>query len=87
MHETGMVRDLVRRLEQVAQESGGGRVAVAQVWLGALSHMSPEHFREHFEEASRGTVAAGARLTIELSQDMSHPSAQQVILESVELEA
>ncbi|HUN46692.1 MAG TPA: hydrogenase maturation nickel metallochaperone HypA [Stellaceae bacterium] len=86
MHETGMVRDLVRRLEQVARERGGGRIAAAQVWLGALSHMSPEHFREHFEEVSRGTVAAGARLAIELSQDPHHPSAQHVVLESVDLE-
>jgi hydrogenase nickel incorporation protein HypA/HybF len=86
MHETGMVRDLVRRLERAAQENGGGRIAGAHVWLGALSHMSPDHFRAHFEEAARGTVAAEAMLTIEASEDPNHPRAQDVILESVDLE-
>ena len=32
------------------------------VRLGALSHFTPEHFREHFEDASRGTIAEGAEV-------------------------
>ena len=37
--------------------------AGATVWLGALSQMSAEHFREHFDAEVRGTVAEGAALT------------------------
>lgn len=86
MHETGMVRDLVCRLEKIAKENHEGRVARARVWLGALSHMSPTHFREHFTEAARGTAMANIALAIELSEDPGHPRAQDVILESVDLE-
>jgi hydrogenase nickel incorporation protein HypA/HybF len=86
MHETGIVRDLVRRLETAAAEAGARRVISAHVWLGALSQFSAEHFRSHFEDESRGTLAQGAGLDIDVSTEALHPSAQQVIVQSVELE-
>jgi hydrogenase nickel incorporation protein HypA/HybF len=56
------------------------------VQLGALSHFTPEHFREHFVDASRGTVAQGAEVVATLNDDISAPHANDVLLESVELE-
>ena len=38
------------------------------VQLGALSHFTPEHFREHFEDATRGTLAEGADVDAELDE-------------------
>lgn len=86
MHESGIVKDLVRRLEAAAHEQGARRIVAANVWLGALSQFSDEHFREHFAEEARGTMAAGARLLIEVSTDPFHPHAQQVMVQSVDLE-
>lgn len=85
MHETGMIRDLVHRLEAAARDAGAETVAGVEVWLGALSQMSAEHFREHFDEEVRGTVAEGARLKVEVSNDPTDPRAQSVMLQSVEL--
>lgn len=85
MHETGVVRNLVRRLEQAAREAGAERVSGALVWLGALSNISPEHFREHFDEEARGTLAEGAALEIQTSEDIKHPHAQDVMMQSVDL--
>jgi hydrogenase nickel incorporation protein HypA/HybF len=85
MHETGLVRDLVRRVEVSARDAGAEKVVGVTVWLGALSQMSPEHFREHFEAEVRGTLAEGAALTLESSDDPTHPNAQSVMLQSVEL--
>jgi hydrogenase nickel incorporation protein HypA/HybF len=85
MHETGIVRDLVHRLEKIAQDGGAERVSSVVVWLGALSQFSPEHFREHFDEEARGTLVEGAALKIEMSQDIAHPSAQDVMMQSVDL--
>ncbi len=87
MHETGMVRDLIRRIDQAVAANGAVRVLGVQVWLGALSHLSAEHFREHFEIESRGTPAEGAQLTITESTDETDPRAQRLMLESLELEA
>ncbi|MFC5525818.1 hydrogenase maturation nickel metallochaperone HypA [Rhodanobacter ginsengisoli] len=84
MHETGIVRDLVRRLEQAAREQGAGRVCAVVVWLGALSQFSPEHFREHFDDEARGTLAEGAALSIVASGDPADPHAQHVMLQSAE---
>ena len=59
------------------------RVTRITVWLGALSHFTPEHFREHFDDAARGTLAEGAEVDATLDDDISDPRAPGVVLESV----
>ena len=86
MHETALVRDMVRRIEELARATNARRVTGAKVWLGALSHLSPEHLREHFAAEARDTLAAGVVLDIEVSDDLDDPHAQQVRLESVDLD-
>jgi hydrogenase nickel incorporation protein HypA/HybF len=85
MHEKHLTDDLVRKLEALAAGEGG-RVTRVRVRLGALSHFTPEHFREHFEEAAAGTLAEGAEVQAELDIDPTAPGAQGVLLETVELE-
>jgi hydrogenase nickel incorporation protein HypA/HybF len=86
MHETALVRDVVRRIEDLAGATGARRIAGAKVWLGALSHLSAEHFREHYAIEAQGSIAAGATLVIEVSSNLDHPDAQHVRLESVDLD-
>lgn len=86
MHETGIVRDFVRQLEQVASDSGAEAVSGVEVWLGALSQFTPHHFREHFEDESKGTIAEGAKLDIHASEDAADPNALYVMIRSVDLE-
>jgi hydrogenase nickel incorporation protein HypA/HybF len=85
MHETSLVRDIVRRIDDLAR-STGSRVRRAKIWLGALSHLSAEHFQEHFVIEAHGTLAAGALLDIEASDDPQDPHAQHVRLVSVDLD-
>ena len=54
--------------------------------LGALAHISGKHFREHFEQAALGTLAEGARLDIDVATDQSDPHAQDILLQSVDVE-
>ena len=86
MHEASLMKDLMGKVERLARESGARRITRLGVKLGALSHFSPDHFREHFEHASRGTVAEGAVLEIELLSDISDPRAQDVILDTADIE-
>jgi hydrogenase nickel incorporation protein HypA/HybF len=86
MHETALVRDVVRRIEDLASATGARRVTGAKVWLGALSHLSAEHFREHYVIEAQDSIAASATLSIEVSSDLDHPHAQHVWLESVDLD-
>jgi hydrogenase nickel incorporation protein HypA/HybF len=86
MHETALVRDVVRRINDLARATGARRVTGAKVWLGALSHLSAEHFRDHYALEARGTAAAGAMLMIMVSDDLEHPHAQHVRLESVDVD-
>jgi hydrogenase nickel incorporation protein HypA/HybF len=86
MHETALVRDVVRRINELARAVNARRVTRAKVWLGALSHLSTEHFGEHFTVEARSTLAAGAVLDIEVSEDFDDPHAQHIRLESVDLD-
>jgi hydrogenase nickel incorporation protein HypA/HybF len=86
MHELSLMVDLIRKVESIALEQGASRVLGVKVRLGALSHISPDHLREHFAHASCGTAAEGAWLDVEVLSDATDPNAQEVILESVEVE-
>lgn len=85
MHEISLIHDLMRKIEMIAHEQGAGRVTRVTVQLGALSHISADHFREHFVEGTRGGVADGAELTIETSEDIHDPHAQDIMLLSVDV--
>jgi hydrogenase nickel incorporation protein HypA/HybF len=80
------MRDVLARVEAVARAEGAVRVTGVHVRLGALSHFTPEHFREHFEDAARGTIADGAAVAAALEDDLADPLAAGVVLESVEVE-
>jgi len=86
MHEFSLMADLLRKIEQLAGDSKASRVTTVRVKLGALSHITPDHFREHFEGAIVGTVAEGATLDVEESQDEKDPNAQDILLESIDVE-
>lgn len=86
MHETSLINSLLRQIDAAAAAERAERVVGVAVWLGALSHMSAEHFAEHFERAAAGTRAEGARLDVTTSDDVDHPEAQNVLLESLEVE-
>ena len=85
MHEFSLLKDLLQKIESVAQENRSDQVVGVRVKLGALAHISPSHLREHFDHAVVGTVAEGARLDIEELQDERDPHAQKIILDTVEI--
>jgi hydrogenase nickel incorporation protein HypA/HybF len=86
VHEQALMRGLMEKIEAEASAEGAACVTLIRVRLGALSHLTEAHFREHFEDASRGTVAEGAAVDAELATDPTEPVAQGVVLESIELE-
>lgn len=87
MHEAHLMRDLMAKIAAVAAAEGAARVTRVSVWLGALSHMSEAHFAEHFRDSAAGTLAEGAALDVTMSEDPAHPAAQDILLQSVEVEA
>ena len=86
MHEKKLMDDLMQEIEAQAKAEGAVRVTRIRVRLGALSHFTPHHFEEHFEDASRDTLAEGAEVEAELGTDPTEPAAQGVVLESIDVE-
>ena len=86
MHEKALIDDLIRKIESTAQVHGAKRVIRIRVRLGVLSHFTPEHFKEHFDDAARGTVAEGAEVAAKLGGEPTDHHAQSVVLDEIELE-
>jgi hydrogenase nickel incorporation protein HypA/HybF len=83
MHEKAVLRDLLRKVDELARTNGFARLTHVRLWVGALSHFSEASLREHWRDAVPGTVAEGARLEIEVSEDRTDPRAQGVVLVSL----
>ena len=78
---------LMRQIEAIAAREDAGKVTKVSVWCGALSHMTETHFAEHFDQAAKGTLAEGAALDVTVSDDLAHDRAQDVLLESIDVES
>jgi len=85
MHEFSLIKDLIQKIISIAHEQRASKVVAVTVKLGALSHISPDHFREHFVHASLGTISEGARLNIEFMTDVTDPQSQDVLIENIEV--
>ena len=72
MHEHAILRSLMKEITRIAAAEGARRVTAVHVHLGALSHLTEEHFREHFAIESRGTPAEGAALSVEVGDHDRH---------------
>ena len=86
MHEHALMTDLVGQIVRTAAGEGARRVTAISVRLGALSHMTADHFAEHFGQAAAGTVAEGAAVRATTSSDIDDPHAADVVLTDIEVE-
>jgi hydrogenase nickel incorporation protein HypA/HybF len=85
VHERALMDDLVVKVLAVAEAERAVKVVRIRVRLGVLSHFTPEHFAEHWADASRGTVAEGSKVEATIDSDPTSEAAQGVVLESVEV--
>ena len=83
MHEAKLMRQLIQQVLAVADEAGATRVTRVEVTLGALSHCTPEHFREHYRDVAVDTIAADAELVIHTSDDPTDAGALDIRIDSV----
>lgn len=86
MHEMSLLRDLMKKIDTIATDNDAQKITCVRVNIGALAHISGDHFREHFEQAARNTLAEGAQLEVVELTDTSDPHAQDIMLDSVDVE-
>lgn len=86
MHEKSLMDDLMHKILQLAEVQKAAKVTRVHVKLGALSHMSPEHFKEHFTISADGTIAQDAEIFAEESHDIHDPDALAILLKSIDIE-
>jgi hydrogenase nickel incorporation protein HypA/HybF len=86
MHEWSLIAALMRKLQAIAREQQPNKIVGVRIRLGALSHLAPALVREHFAQVARGTAVEGVRVDIEVSAEITDAHAQDILLESVEVE-
>jgi len=86
VHESGMIEELIAKVEEAARKHSARRATAVEVSIGELAAISAEHLREHFLLASKGTLAEGAELRVRDAQAGPPRDPFGVYLESVELE-
>ena len=85
MHELSLMRDLMAKIQSLAAAHDAVRVTKVKVKLGPLAHMTPEHFKEHYDQVASGTIAEKA--VIEIGEyNKSGPYSQDLFLEGIEIE-
>lgn len=85
MHEMHLINDLMKKIITLAADNQAKGISKVTVQLGALSHISGDHFREHFEEAAAGTIAEMASLEIIEEKDIHASDAQDILLKDIEI--
>lgn len=85
MHELSLLNNLMTKIDALARENDCAEISAVNVWIGALAHISADHFREHFEQAAKGSVVENAQLSVELSADQQHENAGDILLISVDI--
>ena len=86
MHEQSLMADLLKKIISLSEENASKKIQSVKVKLGALAHISASHLKEHFVQAAQGTCAEDARLEVEVLHDLNDPHAQDILLESIEIE-
>ncbi len=66
MHEVSLIESVVALVEDERRKQDFSRVRSIRLRLGALGHAEPEALRFCFDAVTRGTVADGARLDIDI---------------------
>ena len=86
MHEFSLINNLLQKIKTIAEQNNASTVTNVSVTIGALAHISASHFREHFVEGSKGSIAEGASLEIEENPDVNDPNAQDILLKAIDVD-
>jgi len=66
MHERSLVQNLLRQVEEIVAEQGGGQVAEIHVQAGDLSGVEPLLFQMAFDEMVPAVFSSDCQLTLKV---------------------
>jgi hydrogenase nickel incorporation protein HypA/HybF len=66
VHEVSLIESVVAMIEDERRKHDFSQVRLIRLRVGALGHAEPEALRFCFDAVTRGTVADGARLDIDI---------------------
>lgn len=85
MHEAGLIRSLVKKINAIAAEHGASAVSKVYLQIGLDNMVSQDHMVEHFRRAAKGSPSQEASIEFETSNDFKSPDPTLILLKGVEL--
>jgi hydrogenase nickel incorporation protein HypA/HybF len=85
MHESSLISNLLRQIESIVPPQSIRKVVGVTLQIGPLCSTNPDHLRDHFLLAAQGTIAEGAELEIETTDDITDPDAASIVLKNLEV--
>jgi hydrogenase nickel incorporation protein HypA/HybF len=86
MHEFSLMSNLLGKIDKIVKDNSATKATKVVVTIGAMAHISPDHFKEHFIHGTSGTVAEDAELDVTLNTDQNDPHAAEILLKSVDVQ-
>lgn len=68
MHEMHLLTDLLKDLLKSAQENQAKKITRVYLRMGTFTEINEEILRHFFQEKAKGTIAEGAKISVEPSQ-------------------
>ena len=87
MHESGLMRGVVRDLERLAQANNSSRIVAVALQIRDSGKYPGEHFVEHLHAVAAGTVIEGAQIAVDLVEDPQHLGQPQITIKHIEVPA
>ncbi len=86
MHEERLLRELHRKLAELAPVGGPVRVTAVRLRVGALAHVPESTLRSRWPEVTEGTRAGASRLEITTASEITDPNSAGILLVSVDVD-
>ncbi len=85
MHESGLFKDIIRKLELLVQQNPCAAIKKIKVKVGNMSCVSVPHLKNHFKDYAIGTMVESAEWEIEPIKGDENAYSQDIILDSIEV--
>ena len=87
MHESGLMRGVVRDLEALAKTHDCERIVSVTLEIRDTGDYPGEHFVEHLQAVAADTVVEQARIEVEMICDPEHTGGPRVVIKRIEVPA
>lgn len=86
MHEITLFNSIIAKIRSISLENNHKKIRKITIRIGVFCPISKDHFIDHFNELSKGSVAEHAELIVIKDDNIYASYAQNILFESAEID-